>query len=405
MLKEIWQGRLGGLRLVMLLAVLLLVLIGLVTIYATSTDLSGRKTTMFAQKQFVWLGLGFLAMAVVNLIPYRTLGRYSNHLFALSLALLFLVLIGKYLQLPRLVPSIRGATRWIQLIPVDSDSFIVKAARIQPSEIAKITYVLALAWYLRHRENYRTLKGLIGPFALTLFPMVLILLEPDLGTVLLFLPILFIVLYAAGARMKHLLTFMFLGLILCPVFYYTPGLMKPYQRDRIKVLWNQNTNDPYWLDDSGYQLHRSKVCIGSGQLTGRGWKLYSIARYEYPPDQHNDFIFAMIAHQWGFLGSMVVLLLYSLVILGAIEIAASQSEPYGRLLAVGIATLLAAQMFINIGMTMGLMPITGMNLPFVSYGGSSLLANFLALGLLINVARHRHLLLTRKPFEFTEDEY
>jgi rod shape-determining protein RodA len=389
----------------MLLSVVLLVLIGLITIYTTSTDLSGQKTTIFARKQLVWLGLGLVLMAVVNLVPYRSLGRYSNTLFALSLGLLILVLMGKYLQLTNFVPNIRGATRWIKLIPINSDSFIVRAARIQPSEIAKITYILALAWYLRHRENYRTLKGLIGPFTLTLFPMVLILLEPDLGTVLLFLPMLFIVLYAAGARIKHLLTFIIIALILCPICYYTPGLMKSYQRDRIKVLWNQNTEDPYWLEDSGYQLHRSKVCIGSGQLAGQGWKSNSIAQYDYPPDQHNDFIFAMIAHQWGFLGSMVVFLLYSLVILGAIEIASSQSEPFGRLLAMGIATLLAAQMCINIGMTMGLMPITGMNLPFVSYGGSSLLANFIALGLLINVARHRHLVLTRKSFEFGDEEY
>jgi rod shape-determining protein RodA len=386
----------------MLLAVMLLVLIGLVTIYATSTDLSGQKTTMFAQKQLVWLGLGLLAMAAVNMIPYRTLGHYSNHLFALSLALLVLVLIGKYLQLTRLVPNIRGATRWIQLIPIENNSFIVKAARIQPSEIAKITYILALAWYLRHRENYRTLKGLIGPFALTLVPMILILREPDLGTVLLFLPVLFTVLFTAGARVKHLLTIVIIAVILCPVFY---DLMKDYQKDRIEVLWKQNTDDPYWLNGPGYQLHQSKVCIGSGQIKGQGWNSSSLARYKHPPDQHNDFIFSMIAHQWGLIGSLVVLLLYSLVILGAIEIAASQSEPYGRLLAVGIATLLAAQMFINIGMTMGLMPITGMNLPFVSYGGSSLLANFLALGLLINVARHRHLILTRKPFEFAEEEY
>jgi len=405
MLREIWQGRLGGLRLVMLLAVMLLVLIGLVTIYATSTDLSGAKTTIFARKQLVWLGMGLLALAVVNLIPYRTLGRYSNHLFALSLALLILVLIGKYLHLTRFVPSIRGATRWIKLIPVESDSFIIRAARIQPSEIAKITYILALAWYLRHRENYRNLKGLVGPFALTLVPMVLILREPDLGTVLLFLPVLFTVLYTAGARVKHLLTIIIIAVILCPVFYFTPDVMKDYQKDRIEVLWKQNTDDPYWLNGPGYQLHQSKVCIGSGQVRGQGWNSRSLDRYKHPPDQHNDFIFAMIAHQWGLIGSLVVLLLYSLVILGAIEIAASQSEPYGRLLAVGIATLLAAQMFINIGMTMGLMPITGMNLPFVSYGGSSLLANFIALGILINVARHRHLILTRKPFEFAEEEY
>ncbi|MBN1845645.1 MAG: rod shape-determining protein RodA [Sedimentisphaerales bacterium] len=403
MIQRIWQGRLGGLRLVLILAVAALVGLGLLTIHTSGSGRGQVGSSLFVRKQIVWIALGILVFMAVNCVPYRLLGRYSYPLFGLSLILLVVVLAGKYLQLIGLVPSIRGATRWIRLIPIESDSSLVNAARIQPSELAKLTYILALAWYLRHRENYRSLTGLLGPFALTFLPMVLILLEPDLGTVLLFLPILFAVLFSAGARVRHLLTIILAALAICPIFYLLPGFMKGYQRERIEVLWKQNTDDPYWLNGPGYQLHQSKICIGSGGVTGQGWQLSRFVQYRHPPDQHNDFIFAMIAHQWGFLGALLVLGCYFLVLLGAMEIASSQPDPFGRLIAVGIAALLAAQMFINIGMTMGLMPVTGMNLPFVSYGGSSLLVNFFALGLLINVGRHRAYRITKKAFEFDGD--
>jgi rod shape determining protein RodA len=398
MLQRFWHGRLGGLRFIMILAVILLVLIGLAGIYAT--DLISQPPKNFARKQLQWVVIGIAAFLVANLIPYRHLGRYSFGFFAFSLILLTLVLIGKHLPPNSFVPEINGAYRWIKLIPIQSNSALVNAARIQPSEIAKIAYIIALAWYLRYRKNYRTFKGLIGPFLLTLMPMALILLEPDLGTILLFLPVLFSVLFVAGSRAKHLLIIISLAVLFSPVFYF---LMEPYQRERIKILLKQSTTDQRWLRDSGFQLNRSKISIGSGQLTGQGWDFDPYVRQYPPPHQHNDFIFTVIAHQWGFLGAVGLLVLFSLVILGGIEIAAQHPEPFGRLIAIGISSLLAAQIFINVGMTMGLMPITGLTLPFVSYGGSSLLCNFFAFGLLINVARHRPMQLARKPFEFDQD--
>jgi rod shape determining protein RodA len=236
---------------------------------------------------------------------------------------------------------------------------------------------------------------------LSLVPMGLIILEPDLGTVLLFLPVLFTVLFVAGARIRHLLIIMGIGIMLSPVFYLS---LKDYQKDRIRGLIRQNTDDTYYLRGPGYQLHQSKMCIGSGGITGNGWGKGIYVQYRrFLPDRHNDFIFAMIGHQWGFVGGLVILLLYGIVVIGGIEMAASQSEPFGRLLGVGISALLGAQMFINIGMTMGLMPVTGMTLPFISYGGSSLLCNFLALGLLVNVARHRPHRIARQAFEFDGD--
>jgi len=396
MWQRIWQGRLVWLRLVLLLAVGLLVLIGVLTIYA-STDPADH----YARRQLVFVALGLAGLVVANLIPYHALGRYSYGLFALAVVLLTLVLAGKYLHLKALVPPSHGACRWINLIPIESDSPLVNAAHLQPSEIAKLTYVLALAWYLRLRRNYRTFLGLLGPFLLTLLPMALILLEPDLGTVLLFLPVLFAVLFAAGARVKHLLTIALLALAVVPVFYRF--MMQDYQRERIAILLKQDTDDPYWLRGPGYQLHQSKVCIGSGGLTGHGLERSPYVRYRPWPHRHNDFIFTMVAHQGGFLGALILLILYLLVLLGGLVVAARQTEPFGRLLAVGVTALLAAQMFVNVGMTTGLMPVTGITLPFVSYGGSSLLASFLALGLLLNVARFRPRRIAKPAFEFPDE--
>ncbi|MBN1437353.1 MAG: rod shape-determining protein RodA [Sedimentisphaerales bacterium] len=387
MLKEIWQGRLGGLRLVLLLAVLALVGIGLANIYAATAD--NPKLQNAPQKQLVWLGLCAVGFVAVNLVHYRHIARWSYGLYVISLLGLVLVLAGKYLGIGSLVPSVNGAYRWVALGPL----------RVQPSEIAKLASILALAWYLRARDDYREFKGLVRPFLLMLVPMGLIVLEPDLGTTLLFLPVLFAMLFVAGAKVKHLLVIIFLGLLLAPLMYFK---LEPYQRQRIDVLLNQESENPYWLRGPGFQLHESKIWIGSGGLTGQGWRQGAVVRYRYLPHHHNDLIFSLIAHQWGFVGAVGVLALFVVIMVGGVEIAANQTEATGRLIAIGVTSLLGAQMFINVGVAVGLMPTTGMTLPFVSYGGSSLLANFLALGLLINVARHRPRQLARDQFNFDE---
>jgi len=375
---------LGGLRLIMILAVVVLVLIGLASIYATG------KTSEF-NKQLFWVGLSIAGFMFVNTFHYRILGPMSFAIYLLTLILLGFVLVGKYIYPTDLVPEItgRGAYRWIRFGPIS----------LQPSELAKLSYILALAWYLRYRRNFRSLPGLIGPFVLTLLPIGLIILEPDLGTVLLFFPVLFSVLFVAGAKVRHLLTIMAIGLLVSPIFYLA---LKPYQQDRIKGLIKQNSRDPYWRLGHCFQLNQSKIFVGAGGLTGQGWKKGLYIKYLSLPDKHNDFIFALIAHQWGFFGGLIILALYGLILVGGIEIAASQVDPFGRLLAVGVSALLASQMFINIGMTMGLMPVTGMTLPFISYGGSSLLSSFLALGLLVNVARRQGHQIAPNAFEFDD---
>jgi len=388
MLTYIWHGRLGGLRLIMILAVAALLFVGLACIHATGQIHEFNK-------QLMYVALGFVVFIVVNLFHYRKLGPISYLLFVLTLFLLGIILAGKYLHVfPSIIDERKGVYRWIT---------IPGLPQIQPSEIAKLTYILALAWYMHYRKSHRSFLGLIGPFAMTVLPMGLIVVEPDLGTTLLFPPVLFAILFVAGARLRHLLTILFVGIVLAaPAFFL---VLKPYQQNRIEALFHQNTKDPtrdsFWRWGPSFHLYQSKIFVGSGQLTGQDRHSDIYLANISLPESHNDFIFPLIAHQWGFIGCMAVLSLYVLIIMGGVAIADQQTEPFGRLLALGIAASIAVQAFINVGMTIGLMPITGLTLPFVSYGGSSLLSNFLALGLLVNVARRQppHQ-IARRSFEF-----
>jgi rod shape determining protein RodA len=377
MLRQIWHGKLGGLRLFMLLAVITLVVIGMLCISA------GGRSFEF-NKQLFWLGISLVVMFAVNHVHYKKLGQLNMVFFIITNILLAVVLIGKYLGMTSLVPEIGGAYRWITL----GKSSIF---RIQPSELAKLSYILTLAWMLRNKDCSTFTNGIIKPFALSAIPMMLILFEPNLGTFLLFIPMLFVMTFLAGAKPKHLLTVILAVLICSPISLL---VIKDYQKARIVGLFKQNTDDADWLNGSGYQLHKSKMSIGSGGMLGQHSEGIFV-KYPLLPDRHNDFIFAMIGHQWGFVGCAFVLLLYLLLLLGAVEISASQSDPFGKLVAMGIATLLFCQMFVNISMTMGLAPVTGTNLPFISYGGSSLVSNFISLGLLINIARHHDRTINR----------
>ncbi|MBN2064357.1 MAG: rod shape-determining protein RodA [Sedimentisphaerales bacterium] len=370
MFKQIWHGKLGGLRLVMLLAVFALVAVGLLCISA-----SGRSFEF--NKQLTWLGISLAVMLLVNHVHYKKIGQLSMLLFLFTNLLLLIVLVGKHFGLTSIVPEIGGSYRWITL----GDSSLL---RIQPSELAKLSFILTLAWYLRNKNCETFTQGIIKPFLLSAPPMLLILLEPNLGTFLLFIPILFMMIFLAGARPRHILAVVIIVLICSPMSLL---VIQDYQKTRIIGLFKQNTSDADWLSGSGYQLHKSKMCIGSGGVLGQHDEGIFV-KYPLLPERHNDFIFAMIGHQWGFIGCALVLFLYLLLLLGAVEISASQPDPFGKLVAMGIATLMLCQMFVNISMTIGLAPVTGTNLPFISYGGSSLVSNFISLGLLINIARH-----------------
>ncbi|MFW6133650.1 MAG: FtsW/RodA/SpoVE family cell cycle protein [Planctomycetota bacterium] len=393
-----------------LLAMLGLMAVGLLAIRA-SEAVEGDPPTYTLRQAFA-AGVGLVAFAVAVAVPYRRFGQAAHPLFAVTLGMLVLVLF---------LPPIRHSHRWIALGPL----------RFQPSELAKLSLILMLAWYLRYRSNYRRLLGLVVPFALTFVPMVLILREPDLGTAILFLPTLYFMLFMAGARWTHLVGIVAIAttLVLLPVPHrlgddpsgaatdrqrlsygtvrlgrhrYAVGaapllLMETHQLRRIEGWLRQS--DPEVYMDRGFQLHQSKTALACGRLSGHGDWADAEVHLSLLPDDHTDFIFAVVGGKWGFLGCLGVLVLYGLIFMVGIEVATATYEPFGRLLAVGVLALLLAQIFINIGMTMGLMPITGMTLPFVSYGGSSLVINCAAMGLLVNVGLRRPILLHRRAFE------
>jgi rod shape determining protein RodA len=410
---KIFTGRLILLRMIMLSAMLTLITIGILTIYAVGNP-AGTEPNDDAntwKKQTVYAAVGLCAIVIVNLVNYRRLGPLSYTIYATVLALLATLLLDKIIDVP-FVPVINYTRRWIRI------GTQTKFLQMQPSEFCKIAYILALAWYLRFRRNYRKLKGLIGPFALTLLAMVLIIFEPDLGTVALMMPILFAMLFVAGAKVKHLLIIILMAVLVSPLLWHC---MKDYQKTRISSFLLQNEwimqkakqnpklatmlagspqNLVNWKRAEGYHLLHSKYAIASGGWKGYGFAKGPYIKYDYLPKRHNDFIFAAIAHQTGFLGALFVLALYAVIIACGIEIAWQNTDPFARLTAVGIVAMFAVEVIINVSMTLGLMPITGLTLPFLSHGGSSLVVSMAAVGLLNNIGRSRPFSVAKMDFEF-----
>ncbi|HOW70210.1 MAG TPA: FtsW/RodA/SpoVE family cell cycle protein [Phycisphaerae bacterium] len=389
---------------------------GVLTIHIT-VDHDPARELAPALKQLIFVGNALVIMLITLAIGYQRLGRISTPLFVIVVGMLVYIGLDKYVDVP-LVREARACRRWIFLPGI----------QVQPSELMKIVYVLGLAWYLRYRRNYRTLGGLIAPFAITLVPMALILTQPDLGTVLLFLPVLFAMLFVAGAKLKHLTVIILLGLMCMPVFWFK---IKGYQRLRVagvflqspavreyfkdqperwdrlcpaktnKAEWRKELTD--WTQQTGYQLVHSKTAVGSGGLWGQGWGKGPFSEHDLLPERENDFIFAMVAHQWGLAGGIALLLCYALIVAIGCDVATLTNDPFGRLLAVGLSTLIAVQALTNLWMAIGLGPITGVTLPFVSAGGTSMVSSFVCVGLLLSVAHRREKLIARNPFEFDDE--
>jgi cell division protein FtsW (lipid II flippase) len=281
----------------------------------------------------------------------------------------------------------------------------------QPAELMKVAFIMVMARYLRYRSNFRTIGGLVPPFLLAAVPLLCILKQPDLGTALVFIPALFAMLFVAGARMWHLVAVVgmgvFVGAVLwcsgpadsgapgLPLLRHAPSFVKKYQRDRVYAMF---ANDPASSQGIDYQIDRALTAIGSGGPTGKGMGSVPVGRFV--PEAHNDMVFALVGEQFGFVGSAIVLAAYIVLFTAGIEIAAGTREPFGRLVALGIVATMAGQTFINLMVVLRLMPVTGITLPFVSYGGSSLLASFMAAGLLLNIGQNRPIVMARESFEF-----
>ncbi|OYW19840.1 MAG: cell cycle protein [Planctomycetales bacterium 12-60-4] len=332
-------------------------------------------------RQVTWVMLGGPLLALAAAVPYRRWQPYSYGFLLATLPLLVIVFW---------MPARNGARCWIPLGVFD----------LQPSELAKLALIFSLAQYLSVRDNYRRWSGLCIPFVVTLIPVALILKEPDLGSAMLFLPVLFAMLFAAGARWQHLVLISLLGVAMLPVLWTG---MNAEQRSRITSLFAQIDGGPAPQGD-GYHQHQSKLVLSLGGMVGSelgGQPLDDPDAYHLPAGQ-TDFVFCWVGERWGLWGAVLTLVLYAILFGRGLQVAAATREPFGRLLAVGIVALLAAQTMINAGMTVGLMPIAGITLPLMSYGGSSLLSTCVALGLLINIGMRPDYHMAPEPFRFRD---
>jgi cell division protein FtsW (lipid II flippase) len=343
-----------------------------------------------------WLPVALIVMAVCTLPRPKWIGHTAYPLFA---AVLFVLIVMALPFMPRdIVPVRNGARAWISIGDIT----------IQPSELMKVLFVLSMAWYLRYRSSYRTLTGLLIPFFIMFIPVALILKQPDLGTALLFAPTLFVMLVAAGAKLRHL--GLLLGLVVVmvglnvAVALWAPDsmqILRPHQRARIVSMVSLAQGDTRFIKSSAYQQDKAMTLVSAGGLTGYGAERSgTIVTFNKVPHVHNDMIFAVIANRWGALGVLGVLSLYLLLIVSFLLTAARSKDPLAQLSCVGFAGMIFTQVVINVGMNLGLLPITGITLPFISYGGSSLLATFIMIGLTLNFASRRPAMLARPSFEF-----
>ncbi|MDI6781137.1 MAG: rod shape-determining protein RodA [bacterium] len=433
-----------GFDYIMFGSIILIVLMGITMIY------SGTHAIEWAQniwiRQTVWFGLGLAGMIAAILFDYQLLGKYSRLIFIIAIVLLICVLFG---------PSVRSAKSWFLLGPIS----------FQPAEFAKLATIIVLAEYLStKREGLNTLYDLLPTIGLAGLPILLILMQPDLGTTLVFLPIYLMMLYVTGIRTIYLVTLTSTGVLIIIItlfvswveiqpkianigivsflykifgsfeysiiflivllavivgIYYAikmfhdaeikftnfllsyiiigvsmffsliiDSFLKEYQRKRILVFIDPNI-DPL---GAGYNIIQSKIAIGSGKLFGKGLLNGTQNQLGFLPERQTDFIFSVLGEELGFIGAMVLLFLFCVIIYRGIAIAFSSRDMLGCLLAAGIISMIAGQIFINIGIATGIMPVTGLTLPLVSYGGSSLFITMVSLGIVLNIRLRRYLM-------------
>jgi len=359
-----------------------------VMIHSATRDTSAIGWTgpsAYARRQVIWLALALITFVAVVVVDYHALARW--HVAGYVATLLFLALVLKVGARPT------GATSWIS----------VGAFRFQPSEFAKVAVIVSLAAYLARRRGEVTRWGtVLRSLALVLGPVVLVLKQPDFGTALVILAIWFGLLYLAGASGKHLAVMLAAGLMLFTLIWNVDRIpadrlpfplsklagtvrLREYQKRRLTIFLNPQA-DP---TGSGYQVIQSRIAIGSGQFLGRGLFHSTQGRLRFIPEQRTDFIFSVVGEELGWLGCAGMLALFFLVFWRGLRIVLRADDPLGSLLAAGAVSMLSFHTIVNIGMSINIMPITGIPLPFVSYGGSNLVVSFIAVGLLQNVHARR----------------
>lgn len=361
----------------LLLVALALSILGLVVVYSATRNLPGTPGPYYyVVRQALWLLVGLAVLVVTALWDYRVIVTWAPAFMGFSLLLLLAVLL--------LGPTISGARRWLVFGPVS----------LQPSELAKITTIVALVWLLERRDDWDSFRALLLPMGLTAVPVLLVLLEPDLGTSLSFAAIFFVMVFGAGVSAWRLALLAGAGLlaVVGAVVVSRLGwveILKDYQIERLVVFLNP-TAERY---GAGWNVIQSMIAIGSGQFFGKGLLAGSQTQLAFLPARHTDFVFSVVGEEMGFLGASLVLFLYFVLIWRILVIADQAKDREGRLLALGAFALILFHTAVNAGMAVGLLPVTGLPLPFVSAGGSNVVTSFGALGLALNVSLRRKKLL------------
>jgi len=343
--------------------------IGLLTLYSAVTAETPAPQKILFFKQMLWFCIGLLAMVAAFLFNYKMLDRWAQPIYFGCILLLIAVLFfGRY---------IGGSRRWLIIGPLS----------FQPSELVKIAVILSLAHYYSKDAKTRgfTLRELIRPLLFILLPVILIGMQPDLGTAGLLVLIAASITVFVKIERRSFIYLIASGAVLVPLIWF---FLREYQKKRILVFLDPD-RDPL---GAGYHIIQSKIAIGSGMLSGKGFLKGTQNALSFLPEEHTDFIFSVLAEEWGFLGSVTLVLIFLILIFWGLAVAHGCREPFGTIVAVGISSMIFWQVFINIGMSMGLLPVVGVPLPFVSYGGSSVLTTAIGIGLLLNVSMRRFVL-------------
>jgi rod shape determining protein RodA len=329
---------------------------------------AGERAPALLLRQGQALGLGFLLLLVIVLVPYQRLLRLAPPVYAALVLALFLVLaIG---------PVINGSRRWL----------VFAGVQFQPSEALKVVAILLLARLLRFGRELEGIRSWLPALLLMLVPVALIMKQPDLGTSLVYVPVGIALLFVSGIPVRALVVLGVLGLAIAVVGFLF--FLHPYQKERVRSTVFHDRLAPYEANREGFQLRQALTAIGGGGVTGHGLGEGAITQSGKLPESHNDFIFAVIAEETGFLGAGALVLLYLLLVAAILRVGVRTRDPAGRLVCVGVAALVAAQSAVHAGVSLGVVPTTGMPLPLVSYGGSALLTFLIAIAFVLNVSCH-----------------